>query len=60
MKYFDLEVAGLKRSLPIIRVTDSMEIASFVILGDAEISIKAAEKLAEKLPEFDVLITAEA
>ena len=60
MKYYDLEVAGLKRSLPIVRVTDTMEIASFVILGDAEISIRAAEELVKKLPEFDVLITAEA
>lgn len=60
MKYYELEVAGVKRSLPIIRVTDKMEIASFVILGDAEISIKAAKELLFKLPEFDVLITAEA
>lgn len=60
MKFYNLKVAGVERELPIIRVTDKLEIASFVILGDAELVINAAEELKNKVPEFDVLITAEA
>lgn len=37
-----------------------MSIASFVILGDTEIVSRTAPLLAEKLPEVDVLVTAEA
>jgi adenine phosphoribosyltransferase len=60
MKYYDLKVVNLERHLPIIRITDSLEIASFVILGDAELVIQAAKELVKKLPEVDYLITAEA
>lgn len=60
MEYYHLSVAGVERDLPIVRVTDTLSIASFVILGDAELSIKAANALIPKLPEFDILITAEA
>ena len=60
MQYYNLKVANLERKLPIIRITDSLEIASFVILGDSELVIRAAEELKEKIPEVDYLITAEA
>lgn len=60
MEYYNLKVAGLERKLPIIRITDTLEIASFVILGDSELVIHAAEELKDKLPEVDYLITAEA
>lgn len=60
MKYYDLKVVNLERQLPIIRITDSLEIASFVLLGDAELVIQAAKELVKKLPEVDYLITAEA
>ena len=60
MKYYDIKVAGLERRLPVIRITDNMEIASFVILGDAEMALNAASELFSRIPECDVLITAEA
>lgn len=60
MEYYELNVCGLKRELPIIRVTDSMSIASLVLLGDAELAQKAAAELAARLPEADYIITAEA
>lgn len=60
MKYYNLKVANLERNLPIIRITDSLEIASFVILGDSELVIHAAKELKKKIPEVDYLITAEA
>lgn len=60
MSYYHLNVAGVERDLPIIKITDDLEIASFVILGDAELIIHAAAALKDKLPEADYLMTAEA
>lgn len=60
MKTYTLNVAGLTRELPIIKLTDELSIASFVILGDTELVEKTAKILADKLPKVDVLVTAEA
>ena len=57
---YPLEVAGLKRDLPIGRVSDSLYIAAFVIFGDVELTKACASELIKKLPPYDVLITAEA
>lgn len=60
-KTYELKVAGLTRDLPIIQVADDLAIASFVLLGDAEMTTQAAKALVEKLPkEIDYLVTAEA
>lgn len=59
-KQYELHVAGVTRALPIMQVSPELAIASFVILGDCEIVVKAAPLLVEKLPEVDVLVTAEA
>ncbi len=60
MKEYDLKVAGLERKLPIVQISDTLEIASFVILGDAELVIRAAAELVTRIPPVDYLITAEA
>ncbi len=59
-KTYELQVAGLSRKLPIIQISDSLAIASFVILGDTELVCESAKVLADRLPEVDVLVTAEA
>lgn len=59
-QYYTLEVAGVTRQLPIMQVSDSLCIASFVILGDCEIVTKAAPLIEAKLPQVDYIITAEA
>lgn len=58
--YYTLTLCGLKRDLPIISVTPTLGIASFVILGDTELVCRAAPELLKRLPAFDVIITAEA
>ncbi len=60
MKTYSLEVAGVKRELPIIKLNDNLSIASFVILGDTEIVCESAKEIVKKLPQVDILITAEA
>ncbi|MDF2948114.1 MAG: adenine phosphoribosyltransferase [Sedimentibacter sp.] len=60
MNTYNIEVAGVKRELPIIKITEDLSIASFVILGDTELVCAAAEEIVKKLPELDILVTAEA
>ena len=59
-KIYELNICGIKRKLPIMKISDDLAIASFVILGDTELIVKTAPALAEKLPKVDILITAEA
>lgn len=59
-RFYEMNIVGCIRKLPIFRISDQMSIASFVLLGDAELVVKAAAKLVEKIPEVDYLITAEA
>ena len=57
---YPMEVAGVKRELPICRVNDALYIAGFVVFGDQELTVACARALLEKAPEYDYLITAEA
>ena len=58
--YYEMSIAGLKRQLPICKVTDDLYIGAFIMFSDVEITKRCAEELLKKAPEFDVLITAEA
>ncbi len=61
MKTYEIQVAGIKRSLPVVPISDDLSIASFVIFGDTEIVEPCARELAKLLPpDVDYLITAEA
>ena len=59
-RFYELEVAGCKRALPILNVTDKLAIAGFIMLGDAELTLACARALAKKIPaETDIILTAE-
>ena len=59
-RFYELTVAGCKRSLPILNVTDKLAIAGFIMLGDQELTLACAKALAKKIPpETDVILTAE-
>ena len=47
METYDINVAGVKRSLPVVPISDTVSIASFVIFGDTEIVEPCARELAE-------------
>lgn len=62
MSVYTMNVAGLTRDLPICKVNDSLYIASFIMFGDAELTVACARdllKLAEDI-DYDYLFTAEA
>ena len=58
--HFPMTIAGLSRKLPVCRINDDLSIAAFVLFGDVEMTIAAAEHLLKLAPEHDILITAEA
>lgn len=57
---YDIEVAGLKRSLRLYSVSDKMKIAAFILFGDVELAVNSASELLKAAPDFDILVTAEA
>lgn len=59
-KSYEITIAGLKRELPLCPVNDSLDIAAFILFGDVEITVAAAEALLQKCPAFDIILTPEA
>lgn len=59
-KHYKLNVAGLERKLSICKINDDIAIAGFVMFSDVELTINCAKELLSKVPDFDVIITAEA
>ncbi len=59
MKSYTLHVAGLTRELQICAVSDKLDIAAFIMLGDVELTRATARDLLAKCPDFDILLTAE-
>lgn len=58
-KYYTIKVAGLERQLPLCPLGDKLMIAAFVIFGDMELTTACARELNKRVPENDVMITAE-
>ncbi|MBR7143221.1 MAG: adenine phosphoribosyltransferase [Clostridia bacterium] len=59
-EFYELNIGGLTRQLPILPVNEKLSIAAFIMLGDNELTEAVAPLLAAKLPEVDYLVTAEA
>ena len=57
---YEIDIAGLKRQLPICRVTDDLYIGAFVMFGDVELTIHCAKELLARAPEYDYLLAPEA
>ncbi|MFP4481633.1 MAG: phosphoribosyltransferase family protein [Thermovirgaceae bacterium] len=60
--FYELEVAGLKRHLPKVRVGENLVIASFVMLGDTDLVERSADELVMRLPRerIEMLVCLEA
>ena len=56
---YTLTVAGCTRELPICPVDEHLSIAAFIMFSDVELTVACAKALLEKVPEFDILVTAE-
>ncbi len=58
-KSYELTVAGLKRDLPLCKVSNELYIGAFVIFGDVELTVATATELLKIAPPHDIMITAE-
>jgi len=58
--FYEIDIAGLKRQLPLCRVSDDLYIGAFVMFGDVEITVHAAAELLKRAPEYDYIIAPEA
>ena len=57
---YEIDIAGLKRDLPLCKVTDDLYIGAFVMFGDVEVTVHAAAELLKRAPEYDYIIAPEA
>ncbi len=60
MPSYPIDIAGMKRELPIFPVSDTLSIGAFVIFGDVELTKHCAKELIKLLPPCDWLIAPEA
>ena len=58
--FYEINVAGLTRQLPVFKLNDEMSLAAFIIFGDVELTCACAKELIKIMPEHDIIITAEA
>ena len=59
---YSIEIAGVKRELPLFEIKPGLSIAILNILGDTELVAACARELAKKVKgvDFDIIMTAEA
>ena len=57
---YEIDIAGLKRQLPLCKVSDDLLIGAFVLFGDVEVTVHAAAELLKRAPEYDYIIAPEA
>ena len=56
MHTYPIEVAGVRRELPICKVTEELYIGAFIVFGDAELTVACARELLKIAPEFDYMV----
>jgi Adenine/guanine phosphoribosyltransferases and related PRPP-binding proteins len=57
---YEMDIAGLKRDLPLCKVSEDTYIGAFVIFGDVELTVHCASELLKLAPEYDYIIAPEA
>lgn len=57
---YEIDIAGMKRDLPLCPVNENLYIGAFVIFGDVELTVHCARELLARAPEYDYLIAPEA
>ncbi len=60
MKAYEMELCGVRRTLPFIPINDTTAFASFVVLSDTELVSACAPEMARRIGAVDAIVTAEA
>lgn len=58
-KFHEVEIAGLKRQLPLYQIDEETWIPLFIAYNDLPLIQAAAAALLEKVPDFDCIVTEE-
>jgi hypothetical protein len=56
MLTYTIDIAGMKRDLPLCQVSEDLYIGAFVLFGDVELTIHCASELLKRAPAYDYLI----
>jgi adenine phosphoribosyltransferase len=59
MEYYTVDICGRKENLPILQIGDNLKIAFFNLHGAQALTEYCGKKLAERIKNADVVITAE-
>jgi adenine phosphoribosyltransferase len=57
---YEIDIAGMKRELPVCKVSNDLYIGAFVMFGDVELTVHCASELLKRAPEYDYIIAPEA
>ncbi len=57
---YPIDIAGLKRDLPLCPLNETFSIGAFVIFGDVELTEHCARELLRRAPAFDFIVAPEA
>ena len=59
---YSMEIAGVRRELPLCKIADNLYIAAFIMFGDVEITVACAKALLKMVnkKDYDYMLTAEA
>ena len=57
---YEIDIAGLKRELPLCPLNDELAIGAFVMFGDVELTVHCAAELLKIAPEYDYIVAPEA
>ncbi len=57
--FYPIQIAGLKRELPLCPLNEELYIGAFIIFGDVELTVACARELLKIAPEHDIMITSE-
>lgn len=57
---YEMDIAGMKRELPLCPISPDIYIGAFVMFGDVELTVHCAAELLKRAPEYDYLIAPEA
>ncbi|MBQ6928424.1 MAG: adenine phosphoribosyltransferase [Oscillospiraceae bacterium] len=57
---YEMDIAGLKRELPLCKLNENLCIGAFVMFGDVELTVHCAAELLKRAPEYDYIIAPEA
>lgn len=56
---YTLTVAGCTRELPKCPINEKLDIAAFIMFSDVELTVASAVELLARVPDFDIILTAE-